>query len=245
MKKILVIREFDEFSRILAENGFEVINLPTIETKPLKDSTDFKAKLETIENYDGIFITSKIAAQILVEKIDELSINFAGKVYVLGKRSFEILRSKDLNLIFFEDANTAIEMLEKISPDELKNKRFLFIRGEKSLETIPNFLAQIAACDESIVYQNQVKQTDFDTISEITELFETSKIEAVCFFSPSGAEAFFSKIGKEFLQNVKVAVIGKTTADFLEKQNLRVDFVSSKATAQDFAIELTKYLGKN
>ena len=31
-KKILVFREFDDFSAILAENGFEVINLPLITT---------------------------------------------------------------------------------------------------------------------------------------------------------------------------------------------------------------------
>lgn len=244
MKKILVIRKFEEFSRILTENGFEIINLPTIETKPLEDLSDFEAKLKRIENYDGIFITSKIAAQIFAEKIDELNVNFAGKVYVLGMRSFEILRPKDLNLVFSEDANTAIEMLDKISPDELKDKSFLFVRGEKSLETIPNFLAEIAVCDEAIVYRNQAKQIGFDTISEIKELFETSKIEAVCFFSPSGADAFFDKIGKEFSQNVKVAVIGKTTAEFFEKQNLQVDFVSPKATAKDFAESLIEFLGK-
>ncbi len=47
------------FSRILAENGFEVINLPLIETKPLEDLREFEAKLDKIENYDGIFLTSR------------------------------------------------------------------------------------------------------------------------------------------------------------------------------------------
>lgn len=242
MKRILVLREPDEFSRILSENGFEIINLPTIETKPLEDLSDFDAKLETIENYAGIFITSKIAAQILAQKIDESNINFAGKVYVLGKRSFEILQSKDLNLVFFEDANTAAEMLEKISPGELKNKYFLFVRGEKSLETIPSFLADFAFCDESVVYRNQMIHPGLDTILEISELFEASEIEAICFFSPSGAESFFRKFGTENWQTAKVAAIGKTTADFFEKQSLQVDFVSPKATAKDFAVELINYL---
>lgn len=242
MKKILVIRKFDEFSRILTENGFEIINLPTIETKPLEDLSDFETKLETIENYDGIFITSKIAAQILAQKIDELNINFAGKVYVLGKRSFEILQSKGLNLVFFEEANTAAEMLEKISHGKLKNKHFLFIRGEKSLETIPNFLADFAVCDETIVYQNQQTLLGLDRILEISELFEASEIEAICFFSPSGAESFSGEFSEQFSQNVKIAVIGKTTAQFFEKQNLRVDFVSTKSTAKDFAESLIEYL---
>lgn len=245
MKKILVIRKPDEFSRILSENGFEVINLPTIETKPLENLSEFETKLKQIENYDGIFVTSKIAARILAEKFDELNVSFDGKVYVLGKRSFEILQSKDLNLVFFENANTADEMLKKISPDELKNKKFLFVRGEKSLKMIPRFLNDIAVCDEAIVYQNQPIAVDFDSVSTISELLESSKIEAVCFFSPSGAESFMSKFGAQILHQTKIATIGKTTADFLEKQNLRVDFISPKATAKDFAVELTKYLGKN
>ena len=245
MKKILIIRKPDEFSRILAENGFEIINLPTIETKPLEDLSDFQTKLKEVENYDGIFITSKIAARILVEKFDELNVNFAGKVYVLGKRSFELLQSKNLNLVFFEDANTADEMLEKISPDELKNKKFLFVRGEKSLETIPQFLNDLAICDEAIVYRNQPIAIDLYSVSKVSELLKSSKIEAVCFFSPSGAEIFIEKFGAQILHQTKIATIGKTTADFFEKQNLRVDFISPKSTAKDFAVELTKYLGKN
>ena len=163
-KRILIIRSFDGFSRILADNGFEIINLPLIETKPLDDLSDFEVKLKDVSKFDGIFLTSKNAAQILAEKLDELNINFPGKVYVLGKRSFEILRSKDLYLVFFDDANTAEEMLEKISANELKNKNFLFVRGEKSLETIPNFLSEIATIEESIVYGNEPISLRADTI---------------------------------------------------------------------------------
>ncbi|MGI9056323.1 MAG: uroporphyrinogen-III synthase, partial [Pyrinomonadaceae bacterium] len=62
MSKILVIREFDQFSRFLSENGFEVLNLPLIETNPLDDLSEFKARIEKIEKYDGIFLTSRHAA---------------------------------------------------------------------------------------------------------------------------------------------------------------------------------------
>ena len=241
-KKILIIRSFDRFSEILADNGFEIINLPLIETKPLDDLSDFEAKLKDVSKFDGIFLTSKNAAQILAEKLDELNINFAGKVYVLGKRSFEILRSKDLYLVFFDDANTAEEMLEKISANELKNKNFLFVRGEKSLETIPNFLSEIATIEESIVYGNEPISLRADTISEVHESIEKSEIEAVCFFSPSGAETFLEKFGAEILHQTIIATIGKTTADFFQRRNLQVDFVSPKASAENFAAELIIYL---
>ena len=137
MKKILVIREFDKFGRILIENGFNVINLPLIETKPLEDLREFETKLKNITNCDGIFLTSKNAARVLADKLREQGINYGGKVYVLGKSGFEILKNANLDLVFDETANTAEEMLEDIKPEELRDRRLLFVRGEKSLRVVP------------------------------------------------------------------------------------------------------------
>lgn len=242
MKKILVIRQFDDFSRILTENGFEIINLPLIEAKPLEDLTDFEAKLKSIENYDGIFLTSQNAARILAEKFDELEINYSGKVYVLGRRSFQILQNRNLDLMFFKDANSADEMLGKIPINDLRDKNFLFVRGEKSLETIPNFVRNFAAIAEVTVYTNQAIFPEFSRIAEIKDSFGASQIEVVCFFSPSAGEIFNVKFNAEILHQTKIAAIGKTTADFFERQNLKVDFVSPKSNAEDFAVNLIKYI---
>ena len=47
MKPVLVVRKFDDFSRILAENDFPVINCPTIETVEPENPEDLAAKFET------------------------------------------------------------------------------------------------------------------------------------------------------------------------------------------------------
>ncbi|CAN5278839.1 uroporphyrinogen-III synthase [soil metagenome] len=242
MKKILVVREFDKFSKILTENGFEIINLPLIETKPLEDLQEFEAKLKNITNCDGIFLTSKNAARILADKLREQNINYGGKVYVLGKSGFEILKDANLDLVFDETANTAEEMLEDIKPEELKDKRLLFVRGEKSLRVVPEFLADFANVDEVIVYKTRKIAVEIDKLNAIRKQFEKHKISAACFFSPSGAESFLEQFGAEILHQTIIAAIGKTTAEFFERRNLKVDFVSSKATAEDFAVELIDYL---
>ena len=41
MKTILAIRKFDDFSRILAERDFEIINLPLIKTNVIEDLIEF------------------------------------------------------------------------------------------------------------------------------------------------------------------------------------------------------------
>ena len=182
---------------------------------------------------------------VLAEKLNELNIKFNGKVYVLGQRSFEILQDKGLDLVFFPEANSADEMLPRIPAEELKNKHYLFIRGDKSLRTIPDFLAKFATFEETVVYRNRQIPLGIAKIKEIKQIFDRSEIAAVCFFSPSGAESFIKQFGKDVLEIEKIAVIGNTTAHFFAKQDLAVDFISNRSTAEGFANELIKFLESN
>lgn len=242
MKTVLVIREFDDFSRILAENNFEIINLPLIETKQSEDLSDLDAKLAELKNYDGIFLTSINAAEIFRANLLEKNLSYRGKIYVLGKRSCEVLKTGNFDLVFDKTANTAREMLENIAPEDLKGKRFLFVRGEKSLRMVPEFLAKTAAVDETSVYETHKIGVETGKIDEFREKFQKGGINCACFFSPSAAESFIERFGAEILHQTKIAAIGKTTAKFFERQNLKVDFVAPKATAEDFAVELIDYL---
>lgn len=242
---VLVIREFDNFSRRLAENDFEIINLPLIQTVPIENLSDFDAKIEKLENCDGVFLTSAPATEIFRRRLREKNIAFGGKVYVFGKRSFDILQSENFDLIFFETASTAREMLERIARQDLTNKNFLFVCGEKSLRVVPEFLAKIAAIDEAIVYRTGKLAVESDTINEVRKKLKNGEITCACFFSPSGTASFAEQFGIEILHQTEIAAIGKTTAEFLERQNLKVNFVSPRATAEDFAGNLIEYLKGN
>lgn len=245
MKTILVIRKFDFFSRILAANGYGIINLPLIETKRLDDLSDFENKLAAIDIYDGVFLTSKQAAEIFRAKLSERKRNFSGKVYVLGRRGYENLKTENLDLRFDKMANTAREMLENIAPEDLQGKRFLFVRGEKSLRVVPDFLSNTATVDETIVYRTENLRVENEESNNVREKIESGEIAAACFFSPSAAENFLAQFGAEITHQTIIAAIGRTTADFFETRNVQVNFVSSKATAEDFAVELIEYLRKD
>lgn len=241
MTSVLVIRKFDNFSRILTEQGFSVVNLPTIETVECGNLPSLNGGL-SLNRYDGIFLTSQKATEIAFREFFSKKI-YNGKVYILGKSSFELLRDKNLRLSFDENVNTAQEMLERIPLEELKGKKLLFIRGKKSLGTVTEYLKKIASVDEKIVYQTNKITVEESLKTEIEA--KKNEITCACFFSPSGAESFLEQFETEFLKQTKVATIGKTTADYFAKQNLKTDFIASKATAEDFALELIEYLGRN
>jgi len=242
MREILVVREFDNFSQILSESSLKVINCPTTEIAPLENLSEFEMKLDAIENYDGVFLTSANATEIFWTKLTAKKVDFQGKIYILGKRSFDLLNGENLDLVFDKAANTAQEMLENIRLDKLKNKRFLFVRGEKSLRAVPEFLEKIASVDEAIVYRSSRVTIADDKIKEIQTKLANGEITAACFFSPSAAESFLQQFGAEVLHQIKITVIGNTTAEFFERRNLKVDFVARRATAEDFAVELIEYL---
>lgn len=244
MSSVLIVREFDGFSRLLAEAGFSVINCPTIKTVRLENTADFDWRISALEIYDGVFLTSAFATQVFCEKLRARKKDFNGKVYVFGKRSFDLLKDERLDLFFDKTANTAQEMLEKIAPGELTGKRFLYVRGETSLRVVPNFLKTKAFLDETIVYKTENVTVGIDKIKELDGKNKNGEIVCACFFSPSAAQSFIEQFGAAFLHQTKIAAIGKTTAEFIKQQNLTVDFIAPKATAKDFAVELTDYLRK-
>jgi uroporphyrinogen-III synthase len=242
MTRVLVVRKFDNFSRILTERGLTIINCPTIETTEHENLHGLRAKISA-KSYDGIFLTSRAATEIACREIFCKNFNQVGKIYVLGRSSFDLLKDKNLDLFFSETANTAREMLAAIPPEDLKNKRFLFIRGEKSLRVVPEFLKELAEIDEAVVYETRKIKVEENLKSEIEA--RSGEIEAACFFSPSGAESFLEQFGAAVLTPMKIAAIGKTTADFFAKIDLKVDFIPTRSSAEDFARELADYLKRN
>ena len=239
---ILVIRSDDSFSRLLCDSGFDVLNLELIKTEQIANLNGLSDAIRQISKYDGIFITSPVAAEIFVERLNGAGKSFSGKVYVLGERAREILLGSDLNVIAGETANTARDLIESFGDAEFVGKNLLFIRGERSIRTIPQMLESKAKVDELIVYRTIEIKPDGELIKDIKDRFEANEIERVCFFSPSGVTSFIKIFGDEYLAKIKGAAIGETTAQMSRESGICIDFISPRATAEDFAANLAAFI---
>lgn len=248
MKKsplILVIREFDEFSSRLAENGFEVVNSPLIQTLPVADFGELNEKIENLENYDGLFLTSPKAAEVFLQQFTNKAIRFRGKVYILGNRTKSALENRNFEIVFRKRANTAEEFIKSFDESEFAGKKFLFLGGDKSLRTIPELLNDIATIDEIVIYQTVGNAIDENLKRRIGEKLAKNEIDWICFFSPSAIESFGKTFGEFSPDSIKVAAIGATTAKKAAAKDWRVEFVSPTANAADFAAGLIDYLEKH
>lgn len=238
MREILVLRAEDEFSRRLAAGGFAVINCPVIATEPLHDLSGLQRALSSPVAVDGLFVTSAAAAAVLAGCIGKTE--FKGRVFVLGERSFEILKNTGSEVFFNEAATSAAEMLDAIGMARLAGKRFLFVRGERSLRSIPERLVGVADIEDAVVYRTRDVIVDDAQKQDIRNRAAAGSIAMTCFFSPSGAQSFAMQIGADILGRTKVAAIGRTTADALRAFGVEPDVVGQRP--QEFAECVIAYL---
>jgi uroporphyrinogen-III synthase len=237
---ILVIRNDDRFSWLLREGGFDVVNLELIETKPLVNMSELQEKLARLSEYDGIFFTSPVAAEIFVNERNG-SNGFHGDVYALGQRARKVLSDAGLSVKTSDAANTADELLASFNDQEFDGKRFLFVRGEKSVRTIPERLNGKATVDEVVVYKTVSANVESATIKDLDKRISNGEIDRVCFFSPSAVERFKEHFGDR-KDSVKAAAIGTTTAEAAKQAGFDIDFISPRSNAEDFAGGLIEHI---
>jgi uroporphyrinogen-III synthase len=199
-----------------------------------------REKLAKLSKYDGLFFTSPAAAEIFVKERSGTN-GFHGNVYALGRRAKSILESAGLDVKSPVAANTAEEMVSGFGEDEFAGKRYLFVRGKRSLRTIPEYLNGRAVVDEVAVYETVTPDIDPAKIAELRMRLSNGEFDLVCFFSPSGLERFAELFGVA-ARNAKAAAIGTTTADAAKKAGFRVEIVSPRSNADDFAGGLIEYV---
>jgi uroporphyrinogen-III synthase len=237
---VLVIRRNDRFSELLREAGLEVENLELIVTRPVADLSDLSQRLERLDEYDGIFFTSPAAAEVFVKRVEADS--FSGKIYVLGERARRIFDEKGFDVVFRADANTAEELITSFGNSEFAGKRFLFVRGDRSMQTIPELLTGVAVVDEVIVYETVATEPDSKRIEQLKAKISNDQIGWMCFFSPSSVEEFTEVFDRVEIGKLKSAAIGETTACEARRIGMRVEFVSKRSNPDNFAQGLIEHI---
>jgi len=233
---ILVLREDCDFSRELRKHGYEVLNLPLIGTRPAADLSRLRELLGEVGRFDAIFITSRASAAVLADEVKKGEPLSLPTVYVLGGRAKRVLDEYGVAAEYRESANTATELLNDLGESGFAGKTILFLRGDRSLRTIPERLGNVATVEEAVVYKTVEVPLEND---EAVGRLQSGQVDWLCFFSPSAVESY---LDRGFRLGVKVAALGETTASRARSLGFSVDFVSEKASASGFAKGLACYI---
>ena len=235
-KTILVLRENCDFSRELRRQGYQVLNLPVISTRPVRDLSHFRLLLNEIDRFAAIFITSPAAAAVLAGEFNEAAYGKLPTIYVLGERAKKVLDEYGISVEYRESANSATELLDELGESGFAGKSILFLRGDRSMRTIPERLGKVATVEEAVVYETVAVPIEND---EAVGQLQSGLVDWLCFFSPSAVESYSDR---GFPLGVKAAAIGETTATRARSLGFSVDFVSERASAIDFANGLARHI---
>jgi len=239
MKAIFSFREDCDFSRKLRKDGFEVLNLPLVTTRTTPDLAHFHEMAATIDRFDSIFLTSPAAAAVLASKFGHGLADSLPPVYVLGRRAKRLLEGCGIAVKYSDAANTVGQLLSELGESRFSGKTILFLRGDKSLRTIPERLRGIAIVEETVVYETIENPIDN---MEFLDKVRLGQVGWMCFFSPSAVESYVGRRMPMGAGAPRVAVIGGTTGQRARALGFSVDFISGRATAVDFATELAKHI---
>ncbi len=172
-------------------------NLPVMEIKYINQNIDF-------EKYDALVITSKYA----LTSIDSFTSAWRKKpIYTIAPQTAKVVENLGGNLKFVGTKNNgndfALEILEL-----LKNKKVLYLRGEKIVSSLSELLNKSEIkCDDIAVYKSICKEFDEKQI--------LPKNSTIIFSSPSTIECFFKNY--DWDKSFKAIAFGKTTASYLPK----------------------------
>ncbi len=197
-------------------------NLPMIKIEPTKIEIAYT-------NYDALIFTSKNAI-VSLNKFDsrwkakplyaiapqtaKTALNLGGKVRFVGKTK--------------HGDEFAYELI-----DQLKGKKALYIRGDRSVSDITNILnTNGVICDEAIVYRT--------LCVEYKEKILLPKDSVIIFSSPSTIECFFKNATWD--ESYKAISIGHTTKKYFPDH---IKPIIAKTTSLESCVEAALELNKN
>jgi len=167
--------------------------------------------------------------------------------FVVGKKTKESLINlavkckQDINTIHITFSDNALCLCDEMDKYFTKTPSYhcLFLAGNRALPYITEFLyKKEIPCTKLIVYESSFVKNSF---LKVIELQREMKEIILCFFSPSGLDSLLNIPGShddivsemnDILHQNKLVAFGKSTAKYIEKNNLKVHSVSEKPTVE-------------
>jgi|YNPBryulayer2012_1023412.scaffolds.fasta_scaffold04720_2 uroporphyrinogen-III synthase len=244
MPTVLITRpkaDAAEFADALARHGLRTEFFPTIEIAPITDWT-----LPTLEDYNGLVFTSANAVRYFISPLLSRAPNRFARLramnhYAVGIKTHRTLQEYGIDSALYSDKGNAEDLVDLMRREGIQGKRFLFLRGTRSLGVIPDAIKKHGGmCDELIVYQtSDLAPEDAKRLSDV---LSCDVVTWVAFFSPSAVRAFFNALPNVSLPlRLHIAVIGNTTKEAVEALGFRVDVVSPVPTAEALAQAIANF----
>ncbi|MGI6011050.1 MAG: uroporphyrinogen-III C-methyltransferase [Ruminococcus sp.] len=248
-KKIVVTRPKDLVSKMAAKlrvQGAEVLELPAIETAPVKDDEKIKEAVERLQDYQWIAFTSPTGVKVFFDEMIRLGKDLRSlgqiKIAAIGEGTKKALKERgmiaDLVPEIYDGASLGALMAKTCE----KNARILIPRASIGNKEILEALAERSDLTVDDLPTYDTSYVTWSVIDEETK-FEKGEIDCVVFTSASTVKGFVEATKGLDYSKVTAACIGKQTKAAADQYNMKTH-MAKKATIDsvvDLVIELCNH----
>jgi uroporphyrinogen III methyltransferase / synthase len=252
-KRILVTRAKSQagvLSRLLAQKGAKVIEIPTIEIKPLPLDRRGKEIIQNVHLFNWLVFSSTNAVEIFVKhltKMGEKKKLRNIKITCVGESTAKALRAKDVKVDLVPKDYRQEGLAKAFQKMEVKEKKFLIAGAKEGRDVLAKFLKRKGAKVELLpLYENRVPRNAKHSLQML--MAQQRKVDLVIFTSSSAADNFyrlFTQGQRRKALLIPTAVIGPVTAATFRKWGGKVVAQPTKYALPALVSEIERWTSRN
>ncbi len=250
-KRILVTRGREQsrkMAEFITEQGGDPILFPTIEIVAPNDFGPVDEAIKHASTYDWIIFTSVNGVERFFARLFELNADIRSlwgpKIGAIGPITAQTLTKLGLKVDLLAKQFIAEGVLDALSDDAIRGKRFLIPRAETAREALPEGL-KARGGEAHVVSVYRTVAPERTNVAHIVDLLTHKAVDAITFTSSSTVTHFKDMLKGEnlgkLLDGVRLASIGPITSETLRKQGLPVDIEAEEYTVPGLLAALRKF----
>lgn len=214
------------------QKGHNTVFVPLLQHSPVNIEPLKQHIANDVNDIDAVIVTSHRAVEILGEYASPALLS--KPAYTVGPATARCLRELGFTDVRGEETGNGAALVPQLLSDGYQ--RFAFYAGKVRRDTIPNKLREAGrSLVEFTVYQT----VDLDDIAgrferAVSELPKGAKDNWICFFAPSGTSQIVEYLKQNPGHGFKIASIGPTTLEYLEKNGIEVDVTAKQPDPEHF-----------
>jgi uroporphyrinogen III methyltransferase/synthase len=236
-KRVLVPRTRDQagaLSQLLAENGAQPLEIPTIAIKPVEEYARMDSALTSMSTYDWVVFASANGVREVFQRMEQLDLDArvfsSTKVCAIGPVTAAALKSWGILADLKPRESVSEAMVAGLAKGGIRNKSILLLRAETGRDALSQGLAQAGAVvDDVAVYLTVLPEESREAVQD---LVGEDGFDVVTFTSSSTVSNLVALLGGDAtpLKGKTLACIGPITADTARDAGLTVDVVAREST---------------
>lgn len=238
-RRVLITRarhQVDPFRRELVDLGAAVIEIPTLEIRPMPTDERVRNSIKSLDRTALVIFASANAVDIFFQMLLGTGVDaralHTSKLCAIGQETAESLERHGLRPELVTSEYTAEGLAKALEGWEMKGVRVLVPRAEVARDALPSLLANRGAEVEILPVYRSVCPPDAGPA--LMRLFNAEGVDVITFTSSSTVYNFVKAFPEDrlpaILGDAEVACMGPVTADTARKLGLNVAIVAREYT---------------